>query len=360
MIVHRTRPTRLLLTATVLLSLAGSQAGCQSTGSQGLGKFRLPGQQAANRSGKTGAGTMWGGNSTAMKGRAKQGGAKKGGSYLLRVAEGRNLEVVGKWDDARKVYKEILRDYPDRHRAYHRLAVVADRQRRHEEAQKLYARAVRLSPPDAELFNDLGYCFYLQGKLTKAESALEKAVMLESDNSRFRNNLGMVIGQQGRYQEALKQFEATASKADALYNLAFVYASQDKNEQATLCFRRALNLDPTHAQAQEAMLSFQQYDKRDPQLEEELAAGDVPAGSDNVAYVPYVEDTGDGVSLTDTPSDTGVAPASGALNADPGELLPAQRQANDSIRALHSQATGLLKRRFASARADDQGDGIQR
>jgi Tfp pilus assembly protein PilF len=347
MIVHRTRPTRLLLTATVLLSLAGLQAGCQSTGSQGLGKFRLPGQQAANRLDKTGAG--------------KTGGAKKGGSYLLRVAEGRNLETVGKWDDARKVYKEILRDYPDRHRAYHRLAVVADRQRRHEEAQKLYARAVRLSPPDAELFNDLGYCFYLQGKLTKAESALEKAVMLESDNSRFRNNLGMVIGQQGRYQEALKQFEATASKADAYYNLAFVYASQDKNEEATSCFRRALDLDPMHGPAQEAMLSFQQYDKRDPLVEEELAAGDVIMGSDNVAYVPYVEDTGDGASLTDTLSDADVAPASGAQTFSPNatavqaagqsELPMMSRQ---SSRFPNARLPGLLR----NGAAVNQADGV--
>lgn len=343
------RLARPLFATLAALVLAAMPAGCQTSGARNDARLGLFGKGASGKvAGKSAAGS--GGGSV----------TGRGGSFVLRVAEGRNLERIGQWDEARKVYKRLRDDYPDRPEPHHRLAVVADRQRRHDEAQQLYTQALQLSPRDPELFNDLGYCFYLQGKLPKAESALRKAVHLEPDNSRFRNNLGMVLGQQQRYDEAFEQFAARGSDADALYNLAFVYASQDKHDEAKACFRQALSVDPAHEQAREALASFEQYDQRRPLDEgDELVVGEGDDGG--VAYVPFVEG-GEQAEVAEVSSESAVPSAGGAATVSAAtasagssaQLLSAQRQAGSAAREFHAESAGLLKRRLASHREDEQ------
>jgi len=315
MMVPHTLRARLLPVTLATFVLAGMQAGCQSPAKRSDGRVGLFGKAQPQRLARNGSGG--------------KGGGAQGGSFLLRVAEGRNLEKIGQWDEAREVYKRLRDEYPDRPEPYHRLAVVADRQRRHDEAQQLYTRALQLSPTDAELFNDLGYCFYLQGKLSKAESALRKAARLEPDNSRFHNNLGMVLGQLDRYDEALEQFAATGSDADAYYNLAFVYASQDKHDEAKSCFRQALSLDPTHDQAREALASFEQYDERGPLSEErELLAGE--PSRDGVAYVPYIEGGAEDGSVADVSAESAVSAADAAASVSDAPTASATTSSSDS------------------------------
>ena len=310
-----TRPTRILMIRSrtprlahpllAIFAVVLILAGCQAPGPRNDGRLGLFGKPAGEKVARRGAAA-----NSRSNGKSGKPAAGRGGSFVLRVAEGRNLEKIGQWDEAREVYKRLRDDYPERPEPYHRLAVVADRQRRHDEAQQLYTRALQLSPRDPELFNDLGYCFYLQGKLEKAESALRKAVRLEPDNSRFHNNLGMVLGQQQRHDEALEAFAATGSDADAFFNLAFVYASQDQHEEAKSCFRQALSLDPTHDQAREALGSFEQYDKREPLggEREELVAEETSSGG--VAYVPYVEG-GEQAGVVEASNESAVSDATG-------------------------------------------------
>lgn len=177
-------------------------------------------------------------------------------SVEAELARGRSFEDVGEWDKAAKVYEELSERAPDHWQVAHRLGVVADNQKRFALAQERYSRAIQLNPRNGELFSDLGFCFYLQGKLKKAESSLAKAVHIDPDNQRFHNNLGMVFGQQGRMDEAFEQFATAGSEADAFYNVAFIYASNNNSEAAVECFQMALEVDPTHAKARNAIQSF--------------------------------------------------------------------------------------------------------
>ncbi|NQU21694.1 MAG: tetratricopeptide repeat protein, partial [Candidatus Nealsonbacteria bacterium] len=202
------------------------------------------------------------------------------------LADARNLERSGDAVAARAIYERLIAAHPGRYEPYHRLALVADRQRRHREAESLYTQAIRLRGPCPKLFNDLGYCLYLQGKLDKAENAMRKAVAMVPANSRFRNNLGLVLAHLGRHDEALEQFQRGGSEADAFYNLAFVHASQERSEQAKECFRLALASDPSHERSRRALASFQEYEK-DPD-----AAGDFCGDAASGRWIPYVEGSG--------------------------------------------------------------------
>jgi len=253
--------------------------------------------------------------------------------FSVELAKGRNLEQAAKYDKARLIYERLIAAYPQRHQTYHRLGVVADRQRRHREAEALYGQAIRLGGGDPEVFNDLGYCMYLQGKLEKAKSALLKAVALRPAKARYRNNLGLVLGHLGDCEEALEQFRRGGSEADAYYNLAFIHASRDKTEEAKQCFYLALAVDPAHDRARQALASFEHFDA-DPRQ----ATQDDPVVADGPGWIPYVEDRQDDAPQQDQ------ATAKATASADRGQT-----------QSLLKRARALVARRTAAQH--DQGAG---
>jgi Flp pilus assembly protein TadD len=154
-----------------------------------------------------------------------------------------DLEHSGKYAEAKTAYRRLIDRFPERCEPYHRLGMIADREKRPLEAQTLYRRAIGLNPTCADLYNDLGYCLFLQGRLPEAEVELHKAVELAPDNPRYHNNLGLVYGYQRRREDALAQFRRGGTEADALYNLAFVLAAGDDRQGAKDHYRLAQEAD---------------------------------------------------------------------------------------------------------------------
>ena len=259
--------------------------------------------------------------------KSKANKSKPDDSVVLAILNGMNFERSGDWKQAREVYEEVRKKQPDNVEAMHRLGIVADAQRRHAEAEQLFLAALEQQPRNAELLADLGFCYYLQGQLAKAESALGKATKLNPKESRYWNNLGLAIGHQGRYEEALDCFRKTGSEADAQYNLAFIFAGQDRVAEAKRSFHTALANDPTHRRAREALASFEEYERLPKDLRDvdDLAA-------DGVRYVPFIEN---------------------ANNSGTGEVASTSFTASRTARALHGESRGMLGRNMASQRSDE-------
>lgn len=190
-------------------------------------------------------------NKTQTKSKSKQ--KVEDVEYTQSLSAGRSLEKANKLDEARKVYEDLIARFPDRYQAYHRLAVVCDRQKRFREAEALYTQAIRLNPTNPELFNDLGYCYLIQGQYQKAERALIKAIGIAPANDRYRNNLGLAYGFQGRYEEAMEQFRRGGGVAEAWYNLAYVQFGRNDVAAARESLYRALAVDAQYTPAREAL-----------------------------------------------------------------------------------------------------------
>jgi len=275
---------------------------------------------------------------TAVKPRASAKGraTKVDGSVAMAMLNGENHERSGEWEKAREVYEEIRKKDPENVEAAHRLGIVADNQRRHAEAEQLFLFALEREPRNASMLADLGYCYYLQGQFAKAESALTKATKFEPSNHRYWNNLGLVIGHQGRYEEALDCFRKSGSEADAQYNLAFVYAGQERVNEAKRSFQLALANDPTHRRAREALSSFEEYDR----LPKDLRDTEDIACENGVRYVPYIEGgSNDGAVAT-------------ASHEAPANSMTASRAA----RALYQESRGMLNRNMKSQQSDETKD----
>jgi len=140
----------------------------------------------------------------------------------------------------------------------------------------------------------------------------------------------------GRHQEALEDFRKAGSEADAQYNLAFVYAAQNREDQAKVCFQTALVSDPAHRRSREALASFEQYDRLPPHLRE--IEDDV--ADSRVRYVPYVEGS------DPTATNSGVVPAAAQ------DSTSTSFNSSRSTRALFNESRGM-NRNMASQRADE-------
>ena len=233
----------------------------------------------------------------------------------MDIARARTYEQSGHYDKARKIYEDLRQREPENVEAAHRLGIVADIQKRHGEAEGLFRFALERQPDDAELTCDLGYCLFLQGKLASSAEVLQRAVKLAPTSPRAHNNFGLALGHLEKHEEALEQFALAGSEADAYYNLAFVYAAQDRADDAKECFRRCMLLDPSHQRANNALASFGEYERLSPEMRDQMTE----VASGGVRYVPYQEVINAGAEIN-----SGVQQASAQAN------IPATRDAGRS------------------------------
>jgi len=322
---------RALAIASIIAASAVVQSGCAGTQKQNpLARLNLPSPWATVKASDEDVPAT---TKTAKSSRRPSVKAtdESEAQISLDLLRGRGFEQAGEFDKARKLYESLRQQHPDNLEVVHRLGVVADAQRRHGEAEGMFLFVLQKEPRNTEVLADLGYCYFLQGQLTKAESALTKAVTLEPSNPRYQNNLGLVVGNQGRNEEALAHFLKAGTEADAYYNLAFLYASQDQADKAKQCFLLALNEDPTHGKSREALRSFEEFERLPAHMQEDELLAD-----GRVKYVPYVED---GDSRTERVQQT-VADLP----------LPTSRDVSQKSRTLQLQSRGLLNRNMQSQR----------
>lgn len=329
---------RTSILATAVLAIVLIQSGCSQlperpnwmSWNSKSGSPGLPSPDATIASSEKKAGT---------KSPPKQ--SSKNDELSSEISRGKSFEINGKPDKARKVYEAVLKQNPNNPDAAHALGVLLDNQGKHTDAEQCLLVALQQQPRNPELLNDLGFCYMQQGRLDSAESALIKATTLDSQSSRYRNNLGLVLGHQKRYDDAFEQFSKTGSEADAFYNMAFVFASQDLPEEAKGCFQQALTVEPNYKAASEALAAFEEFDRLSPEEQKESA----PAmAKDGVRYVPYIE----GGKQSD--ASPGLGDVKQASGTSPANAMPTSRLAGRATRNLQLQSRGMLSGHMQSER----------
>jgi Flp pilus assembly protein TadD len=177
--------------------------------------------------------------------------SKKKATPDLYVATARLCESRGDFAGAADQYEKALKDSPDYVPALLSYAHLQDHQNKLAEATTLYQRAVKANPKEASAFNDLGLCFARRGMAAESLGALGKAVLLQPDKALYRNNVAMVLVDQHRPDDALAQLRAVNNESVANYNVAVLLAQRNQDVLAQAHFRRALELNPSFAEAQQ-------------------------------------------------------------------------------------------------------------
>jgi Flp pilus assembly protein TadD len=179
----------------------------------------------------------------------------------LCLDAGRELDRAGNDAGATEQYERVLALDPSNFTAMRRLCVLYDRQAIWDKSEAMYKKVAKIKPKDADVWSDWGYSFYLRAgdkNWAEAESRLRHALELDPQHARAHTNLGMVLGHLKRYGEAYTEFRAAQlSEAEAHCDLAFVYWSQGKMDQAKQECRTARDMDSSCLKARDMLAALE-------------------------------------------------------------------------------------------------------
>jgi Flp pilus assembly protein TadD len=176
----------------------------------------------------------------------------------VALSIGQSAEKAGNEDAALEQYEKVRALDKDNVQAARRLAVLYDKHGEFSKADAEYRKVVKVRPRDPDVFNDWGYSHYLRNHSSEAEKHLRHALALAPDHARAHCNLGLVLGQQERYSEALQAFrDAHLSEAEAHCDLAFIYLTKGKLEDARREAQAASKLDSGCTKARDVLAKLE-------------------------------------------------------------------------------------------------------
>ena len=207
------------------------------------------------------------------------------------------LRISGRFTDAAHYYEESLKILPHVARAavpHTGLALIAAAEGRAQAALEHYKEAVRLDPNFAIAWAGLGELLIGVNNWTDAAAVLERAVALDGGDAAVREMFGAALVQARRPAEAVVQFQASlrlrpnvlgtvcnlvvaladagrsdealalgrdvatkaAGAAQAQFSLGHALRAAGKRDEAIKAYSNALDLQPGHAAAREAVVAL--------------------------------------------------------------------------------------------------------
>jgi tetratricopeptide (TPR) repeat protein len=138
-------------------------------------------------------------------------------------------------------------------------------QKQYSQAERMLSDALVKNPSNAELYFVLGNLFHEQGLIGKAIKAFTKALELEPEHTEASISLSILFNDIGKYDDAKKLFESTTERvkgpsseqaiqkdtkvnskfAEKHYELAELYMSYDRLDEALFEYQKAINLNHT-------------------------------------------------------------------------------------------------------------------
>lgn len=175
---------------------------------------------------------------------------------VLALLSGLTHSRSAVWSDPELLWQDTIQKSPGNSRAHFQLAMVYYQQNRCLEALRKFEDAARTGPTDHRLLVDWGLAHDCAGQADQALEKLRQAAALEN-TGHVRSLIGMVLAKQSRLQEALDELNQ-AARLQPDYDMLYVYRGnvylmQQEVEKAEADYRRALELNPANAAAQQGL-----------------------------------------------------------------------------------------------------------
>lgn len=167
---------------------------------------------------------------------------------------------AGEAGDAERHYRRVLQIDPAHTGAHRALGDLLADSGRPAEALDVYEALAKLAPGDTAVLNAIGALRARTGNFEQAGDMLRRALELDPSNMDVAANLANVLSCQFRYADARPLYSrlvaARPASADMLSNAGNGHVRGGEEENALDCFRRALDLDPDHADANAGLANF--------------------------------------------------------------------------------------------------------
>ncbi len=153
--------------------------------------------------------------------------------------------------------------------AYNNLGIALFEHERYDEAIDTFRRGLEFSEDSFELHNGLGRALRASGEIEQALVAFHKAVVFAPGNLTVRNNLGETLLDARQPAAAAEQFLAVLEMggqpyANVHFNLGSAYEALGQNQEALLCYRTALQLDPNYQEAAARCVAIEESANQTP------------------------------------------------------------------------------------------------
>ena len=187
---------------------------------------------------------------------------KKQSGPMLHGAPSRKLDALfaeaiqhhrtRRFNDAERLYREILKVDPRHANALHGLGILAAQAGRNDIAADLIGKAIAQNDQDPAFHGNLGGALRAQGKLDEAIASYRRALALKPDHADGHYALGNALQDHGRLDEAITSYQQALALApgfaEAHGNLGNAFRRQGKLEEAIASYRHVLALRPNFAE----------------------------------------------------------------------------------------------------------------
>lgn len=148
-------------------------------------------------------------------------------ALMEKAREGALAVADGKWDEAREIYLEMVKEAPDNALSYANLGVAEHQLGNLLAAAGNLAKSLEINPHIARNWQTLGLIRYERGELALAISHLTRAVHEAPEEAETRLLLAAVVRDYGWTEAAITELqravEIDPKLASAHYNLAVTY-----------------------------------------------------------------------------------------------------------------------------------------
>ncbi len=175
----------------------------------------------------------------------------------LALASGRELARKGELNAAVLIFNGLLLDYPNDARVLFNIGTFYYVMGRADDAERVFLRLLEVAPDNSEVHQRLANIYERTGKLDKAIEHLQKNVELGENSSGVRDSqirIGILIGRQHlavrRWQDAILAFKEVIAlnprKIEAYFNIGIANLNLKKLRLAENSFRTVLQIDENH------------------------------------------------------------------------------------------------------------------
>ena len=160
---------------------------------------------------------------------------------------------AGRFDDAERLYNEILAAHPEQPDALQFLGVLAGQRGTPEAAIDYLTRAIAVKHRNPVYHYNLGLAYQAAGRMENSSDSFRQVLELKSDHVGALKGLGWALLMLNRLEEAelccRKVIKMAPQDPRARNNLAAVLFGRESIDEAEACAREALRLMPNFAEA---------------------------------------------------------------------------------------------------------------
>jgi tetratricopeptide (TPR) repeat protein len=188
----------------------------------------------------------------------------------------------GRFEEAERLYREIIRANPKNVDAIRMLGRVALSAKRNDDAERLFRQAIKLTPDFTGAMTDLARLLKEQNRFDEAIEWFEKVVELEPDSAQAHFQLAGTLAPAALTFRAIESYrkalELSPKFPGARLGLGHVLKTVGQRQEAIEAYRECIRLRPDNGESYWSLANLKTYRLSDEDvaaMEKRLAQGDL-------------------------------------------------------------------------------------